>query len=123
MRIKTTLLSCVSLFLPLAVSAQAIPSAPSNLTASAASPFQINLSWSDTSNNEDGFKVERSLDETNFTQIAQVMSNTTNYFFATLVRRATLVKKSRLQKSIKLRGFRAPDNETTSLLMKRKMKT
>ncbi len=36
-----------------------IPAAPSNLTAVAASSSQINLSWSDNSSNESGFKVER----------------------------------------------------------------
>jgi hypothetical protein len=35
------------------------PAAPSNLVASAASPSQINLSWSDNSSNEDGFGIER----------------------------------------------------------------
>jgi len=58
---------------------QTIPSTPTNLQATAVSPFQINLSWSDTSTNEDGFIVERSIDGTNFTQIAQVLPNTTTY--------------------------------------------
>ena len=35
------------------------PSAPSGLGATAVSSTQINLSWTDTSNNEDGFKIER----------------------------------------------------------------
>ncbi len=59
--------------------AQTIPSAPTNLTASAISSFQIGLAWTDTSTNEDGFKIEQSLDGTNFTQIAQVATNITNY--------------------------------------------
>ena len=59
--------------------AQTIPNAPANLTAFARSAFQINLSWTDTSTNEDGFRVEQSLDGTDFTQIAQVQANTTNY--------------------------------------------
>ncbi|HXI84332.1 MAG TPA: glycosyl hydrolase family 28 protein [Verrucomicrobiae bacterium] len=59
--------------------AQTIPNAPINLTASVVSAFQISLSWADASTNEDGFKVERSLDGTNFSQIAQVSSNVTNY--------------------------------------------
>jgi hypothetical protein len=37
------------------------PAAPSSLAASAVSASQINLSWSDNSSNETGFKVERSL--------------------------------------------------------------
>jgi len=36
----------------------AIPASPSNLTAEAVSARQINLNWSDNSNNEDGFRVE-----------------------------------------------------------------
>lgn len=55
------------------------PDTPTNLQAIAVSPAQINLSWSDTSTNEDGLKIEQSLDGTNFTQIAQVLPNTTTY--------------------------------------------
>jgi alpha-tubulin suppressor-like RCC1 family protein len=35
------------------------PTAPSNLTATATSPSSIWLAWTDASNNEDGFKIER----------------------------------------------------------------
>jgi pectate lyase len=56
-----------------------LPAAPSNLTATAASGTRINLSWTDDSSSESGFKVERSADGTNFIQIAQVLPNTTNY--------------------------------------------
>ena|ERR1017187_3858525 len=59
--------------------AQTIPNAPTNLTASVISISQIGLSWADASTNEDGFKIERSLDGTNFSQIAQVSTNTTKY--------------------------------------------
>ncbi len=41
-----------------------VPTVPGNLTATAASSSQINLSWIDTSSNETGFKIERSLDGT-----------------------------------------------------------
>src|SRR5664279_1841328 len=61
-----------------------IPNAPANLTASAQSAFQIRLSWTDNSADEDGFMVERSLDGTVFTQIAQVAANITNYLNAGL---------------------------------------
>jgi hypothetical protein len=43
------------------------------------SSSQINLSWTDNSNNETGFKVERSSDGTTFTQIATVGANVTTY--------------------------------------------
>jgi alpha-tubulin suppressor-like RCC1 family protein len=54
-------------------------SAPSALTATVVSASQINLSWLDNSGSENGFKIERSTDGTNFTQIAQVLPNTTSY--------------------------------------------
>jgi Regulator of chromosome condensation (RCC1) repeat/Endonuclease/Exonuclease/phosphatase family/Fibronectin type III domain len=72
--ITVTLASAV---LPLA--GQSIPNPPSNLVATAIAYNQINLAWSDTSTNEAGFKVERSLDGTNFTQVAQVLTNTASY--------------------------------------------
>jgi hypothetical protein len=55
------------------------PAPPSNLTATAASSTQINLAWSDRSNNETGFRIERSADGTTFTQIAAVGTNITKY--------------------------------------------
>jgi alpha-tubulin suppressor-like RCC1 family protein/fibronectin type 3 domain-containing protein len=55
------------------------PLSPSGLTATNLSYGQIVLSWTDTSTIEDGFKIERSIDGTNFTQIAQLLPNTTTY--------------------------------------------
>jgi alpha-tubulin suppressor-like RCC1 family protein len=54
-------------------------SAPSALTATTMSASQINLAWLDNSPDENGFKIERSTDGTNFTQIAQVLPRTTSY--------------------------------------------
>lgn len=56
-----------------------IPVAPSALLASAQSSSQIRLAWTDNSPNESGFKIERSMDGTNFTQIASVGANVVNY--------------------------------------------
>jgi hypothetical protein len=55
------------------------PNAPSNLTAVAASSIQINLSWTDNSSDEQGFKIERCTGNncTNFSEIAQVGANVT----------------------------------------------
>ena len=55
------------------------PAPPSSLSASAVSSSQINLSWIDNSNNETGFKIERSPDGLNFVQIALVSANVTTY--------------------------------------------
>jgi len=57
----------------------AIPADPSNLVASAVSSTQINLTWTDNSNNETGFGIQRSTDGTNFTQIATVGAGVVNY--------------------------------------------
>lgn len=57
-----------------------LPAAPSNLSASIVSTTQINLSWLDNSNNESGFKLERSNNGTSgWSQIATVGSNVTSY--------------------------------------------
>lgn len=56
------------------------PSAPSNLTATVASATQINLSWTDNSNNETGFKIERRTPQSwAYAQIAAVGANVTSY--------------------------------------------
>ncbi len=61
-------------------SATTVICAPSGLGATTASVSQINLSWTDNSNNETGFKIERSLTGSgNWTQIATVGANTTTY--------------------------------------------
>src|SRR2546422_4297789 len=56
------------------------PAAPSNLTASPISTSQINLSWTDNSNNENGFKVERKTGAGGtWSQVAIVGANVTSY--------------------------------------------
>jgi fibronectin type 3 domain-containing protein len=55
------------------------PSAPSALTATAASATQINLSWTNNATNQSGFKVERSPDNVTFTQIGTTGATTTTY--------------------------------------------
>lgn len=56
------------------------PSAPSNLVASMASDTEISLSWTDTSSNESGFKIERRPDGTNgWAEVAAVAMNIEAY--------------------------------------------
>jgi putative Ig domain-containing protein/fibronectin type III domain protein len=57
------------------------PAAPSGLSATAASSSQINLGWTETSSNVDGFKIERCQGAgcTNFAQIAQTGPSTTSF--------------------------------------------
>ncbi len=55
------------------------PAAPSGLTATTASSTTINLSWTDNSDNEEGFRIERGTDGTTFTGIGTTAANTAIY--------------------------------------------
>lgn len=57
------------------------PPAPTNLMASAISPSQINLSWTDNATDETSFKIERCTGAgcANFAQIATVGANVSSY--------------------------------------------
>uniref|UniRef100_UPI003B3A304E fibronectin type III domain-containing protein n=1 Tax=Spirosoma sp. TaxID=1899569 RepID=UPI003B3A304E len=55
------------------------PAVPTNLVASATSASQINLTWNDASNNEDGFDIERSTDNVAWGNSVSVGVNTTTY--------------------------------------------
>lgn len=65
-----------------AITYEKVPSAPTNLSSSATSDY-ISLSWTDNSNDEDGFYVYRSQSSgtstTDYTQIVDLSSNTTSY--------------------------------------------
>ena len=55
-------------------------SAPASLSATAASPYQVNLGWTDNANNEMGFRIERKDSPTGvYSQIATVSPNAAGY--------------------------------------------
>lgn len=57
----------------------AAPTAPSSLTATAASSSQVNLSWIDNATNEGAIEVERSNDNIVFSNIANLTANSAAY--------------------------------------------
>ncbi|HYG75239.1 MAG TPA: glycoside hydrolase family 44 protein [Planctomycetota bacterium] len=70
----------ITLFVIPAGSVVVTPAAPSNLSATATSASQINLSWTDNASNETGFKIERKTGVGGtYAQIAAVGSNVSSY--------------------------------------------
>ena len=65
------------------------PAAPGNLTANASVCDQINLGWQDNSENEDGFKIERSLSSVDFGQIDTVGPDVASYSDTTVAENTT----------------------------------
>ncbi|MDD8019584.1 MAG: SBBP repeat-containing protein [Acidobacteriota bacterium] len=55
------------------------PARPVNLRKTSASQTEISLAWNDTSENEDGFKLERKTSSTSWAQIASLGPNVTVY--------------------------------------------
>jgi hypothetical protein len=91
-----------------AVAPVPVPAAPTNLTATAISRNQINLSWTDNADNETGFRIERCKNAncTNYAQIAEVGLNVTT-FADTSVNRNTTYR-------YRVRAFNASGNSAYS---------
>lgn len=62
-----------------ATTPEVVPNAPTGLTATTVSPFQINLAWTDKAVNETGFQLERSADGITFAKIADIAANKIDY--------------------------------------------
>ncbi len=65
------------------------PAAPTALGASAIACDQIDISWTDNADNESSFKIERSTDGTNFSQIGTTGANVTSYSDTTVAESTT----------------------------------
>jgi len=66
------------------------PTAPTGLTATNSSRGVVTLTWSDNSNNETSFLIERSTSvDSGYVQIGSVGSNGTSYFDSAVVRKTT----------------------------------
>jgi len=55
------------------------PTAPSDLSATAVSHTTINLTWTDNSDDETGFKIARSLDDSDYSVIHTADANAESY--------------------------------------------
>lgn len=62
-----------------AIDTKVVPLAPSNLTGTVISVNQIDLSWSDNSDNEENFFIARSVNNEAFETIGSVSANQTSY--------------------------------------------
>ncbi|MEQ8468160.1 DUF4114 domain-containing protein [Coleofasciculus sp. E1-EBD-02] len=55
------------------------PTTPSDLSLTAVSATEIELTWADNSNDETGFRIERSRDQENWTVVATTVADVTRY--------------------------------------------
>jgi hypothetical protein len=74
--------------------------APSNLVGTPVGLKRIDLSWTDNSTNESGFKIERSNNGTKFSQIATLQAGTTTFANTGLRRGKTYLYRVRAYNSI-----------------------
>jgi acid phosphatase type 7 len=91
----------------------AIPAAPGGLTATAASSSAINLSWTDNSNNETGFDIERSTDNANWAALPPVGSNIQSYGNTGLAANTTYYYRVRARNSAGNSAYSNVANATT----------
>lgn len=56
-----------------------VPLPPTGLTGSVVSPTQINLTWTDNSTNESGFKIERRIGSANYAAVGTVNQDVLNF--------------------------------------------
>lgn len=96
---------------------QTAPATPSNLTALAGSSTQINLTWTDNSDNETSFKIERADGfgqpvqyTTTYKQLATVPTNVTEFSDTTLTPSTTYFYRITATNSV---GDSAYSNEVT----------
>jgi Zn-dependent metalloprotease len=88
-----------------------VPSVPTNLSVSAGSSSTVQISWQDTSNNEQGFAIERKLGALgSWSEIGRVGANVTSYTDSGLTSSATYTYRCRSYNS---GGYSAYSTEGT----------
>jgi hypothetical protein len=89
------------------------PAAPSGLSANAVTCDQIDLAWTDNSDNESGFKIERSLNGSTFSEIAAVGANGTGYSDTTVNENTTYWYRVRAYNSAGNSAYSNTASDTT----------
>lgn len=93
-----------------------IPTAPSGLTAIPISASQINLTWTDNSTNETGFRIERKIGATGtYSQIATVWADITSYSDTNLLASTTYYYRVTAYNAIGSSAYTNEANTTTWL--------
>jgi hypothetical protein len=92
------------------------PPAPSDLSATPISSSQINLAWVDNADNEAGFKIERSTDNTSFTQIAMVGTSVTSYSDTSVIANTQYYYRIRATNAIGDSAYSNSANATTPVV-------
>lgn len=90
-----------------------IPATPNNLTVTATSSSQINLTWTDNAGNESGFYIERAIGSGTFSQIASVSANTTSYSNTGLTASTNYIYRVRAYNTGGNSGYSNTANATT----------
>ena len=91
---------------PTATPASSTPAAPTSLTAAVVNKTRIQLTWVDTSNNETGFRVERSINGGSYAEIGTTGANVTSITNTGLTRGVTYYYR--------VRAYNASGNSTYS---------
>ena len=87
---------------------------PTSLTATAVSSSQINLTWTDNSASETGYKIEQSpVDDLHYTEIATVGPNGTSYSATGLSEATKYYYRVRAYNAIATSGYSSEKNATT----------
>ncbi len=89
------------------------PIAPSNVIATTVSESQINLSWNDNATDEDGFSVERSLDQSTWSIIASLSANANKYSDTGLLPDTTFYYRTRAYNSTGNSAYSNTDSART----------
>ena len=87
---------------------------PTGLTATAISSSQINLTWTDNSSSESGYKIEHSpVDNLHYTEVATVGPNVTAYSDTGLNEGTKYYYRVRASNAITISGYSSAKNATT----------